>query len=775
MLHSSRQVVSLSDCAVMTWGGLRGAVGLALAVQVRIHRAEDDDGNPHIDKKDAHRVLFYVSGVAFLTLLINATTCPILVKRLGIAATPSAKRFLQHMLHEQLVRHANATGQPKEVTQRLGHVLTAVKRRIYKQKSSKDNIIDSMIEERASMTIVPADFSMAPAILACNSMRQAHSDKLIKEFQEVQGYFTKIRKDELDLLGALPEMILCSREETLIAVMESLPVDWSRLDAVNGAFLNLVLSQYRHLLEVRDLSPGSFEAGVLLSSISLARSQMHGELLDFHFVLPYIVFSEDELSERMAMTQNAAGFRDTFSKERRAIMHKNLSLFRTSRSPSRMSRAPTERMSRVPSDGKHPSRLESCESGINDSAILRQLSMMERTRSCIDSMTFNITMAILIVLNGIYIAVEENYRNSGNDGDLAWLVIEIIFTAIFTVECVLKFSDEGWAYFSDSWNIFDFILVVLGISGLVINTVVTGMGDTNVSNEARIVRIARVFRVFRLLRLFRLIRYFEVLKSKLTREEYSPEVAEHMQKMTILTCYIRAHLLAQNEFFHFFCGLEDNISSAEVARCMLQSQAFVYMAICLSVKELKQLDKELLKEINMIRESKEITEELEKFVMSAYEHGVLGGREAEAVVSPLHHHIKGCMEQIERSQRGHGLTTSLRIIPRTPGTNVPTPLSAGSSESEAWPVATSELSGNEVEALPKGKTSCEEESFDLVGSSEGEQLSTTWATKPSVEVQAWATGTEVSKSIQMGLTSVDEISGSNVEDVATLSVPGMLG
>merc|ERR550514_1267105 len=51
--------VHLTDVAVMTWGGLRGAVGLALAIVV----AKDRAGG-QIAPEDGDRVLFLVGGVA---------------------------------------------------------------------------------------------------------------------------------------------------------------------------------------------------------------------------------------------------------------------------------------------------------------------------------------------------------------------------------------------------------------------------------------------------------------------------------------------------------------------------------------------------------------------------------------------------------------------------------------------------------------------------------------------------------------------------------------
>merc|ERR1719272_862857 len=102
----------------------------------------------------------------------------------------------------------------------------------------------------------------------------------------------------------------------------------------------------------------------------------------------------------------------------------------------------------------------------------------------------------------------------------------------------------------------------------------------------------------------------------------------------------------------FFCGLDDEITCVEVARCMLQSQAFVYMAMFLSGREMKSLDRTMLHQVNCWRESKELTEDLEAFVVAAYNSGVLAGREAEAILSPLHHHIKLCMKALEDSRGG---------------------------------------------------------------------------------------------------------------------------
>jgi hypothetical protein len=72
-------------------------------------------------------------------------------------------------------------------------------------------------------------------------------------------------------------------------------------------------------------------------------------------------------------------------------------------------------------------------------------------------------------------------------------VISIVFTGIFTFEAVLKLLALDYHYFSDRWNIFDFLVVTVSLIEVL---------STFAFNPTMI----RIFRVFRLLRLLRLSR-----------------------------------------------------------------------------------------------------------------------------------------------------------------------------------------------------------------------------------------------------------------------------
>jgi NhaP-type Na+/H+ or K+/H+ antiporter len=63
----------------MVWAGLRGAVGLALALLVA------QTGG---DQRAGKQMLFMVAGLAFLTLIVNGTTSGPLLEWWGMLGVP---------------------------------------------------------------------------------------------------------------------------------------------------------------------------------------------------------------------------------------------------------------------------------------------------------------------------------------------------------------------------------------------------------------------------------------------------------------------------------------------------------------------------------------------------------------------------------------------------------------------------------------------------------------------------------------------------------------
>eukprot|EP00747_Dinoflagellata_sp_TGD_P099325 gnl/TRDRNA2_/TRDRNA2_167705_c1_seq1.p1 gnl/TRDRNA2_/TRDRNA2_167705_c1~~gnl/TRDRNA2_/TRDRNA2_167705_c1_seq1.p1 ORF type:complete len:342 (+),score=65.05 gnl/TRDRNA2_/TRDRNA2_167705_c1_seq1:46-1026(+) len=265
----------------------------------------------------------------------------------------------------------------------------------------------------------------------------------------------------------------------------------------------------------------------------------------------------------------------------------------------------------------------------------------------VSSSIFNIAMATAIGLNCIYVAVEQGVREEG-DNSISWLLIEIIFNVIFLVEFLMKLADAKMKFFKDLSNNFDFFLVVLGFVGIVMNSMEQASKDTG-SSEARLIRLSRVFRVLRFLRVFRLFH------AKLSRDtEVSMQVAKRMKRISVLVSYAHAHLGAQTQLVKYFGanGKIDDDDEAEMARCILQSQLFVYRALKMAISEGRKMDKDLLNELKWCYVRKAITERLETFVMHAHEDCAISSQEAQSILHPMHHQINQCLKGIRNLREG---------------------------------------------------------------------------------------------------------------------------
>lgn len=82
-----------------SYAGLRGAVGLSLALMVC--------NSPKITRTIQDLVLLHVAGVALLTLLINASTTGALVRYLGLAGSSKIKENLLYGVAQRIDKNTN--------------------------------------------------------------------------------------------------------------------------------------------------------------------------------------------------------------------------------------------------------------------------------------------------------------------------------------------------------------------------------------------------------------------------------------------------------------------------------------------------------------------------------------------------------------------------------------------------------------------------------------------------------------------------------------------
>ena len=66
-----------------------------------------------------------------------------------------------------------------------------------------------------------------------------------------------------------------------------------------------------------------------------------------------------------------------------------------------------------------------------------------------------------IILNTIVLTLQWAGQSDSNELTIDY--VNYVFTCIFIVEAVIKITAMGYIYFSDLWNIFDFIILAMSI------------------------------------------------------------------------------------------------------------------------------------------------------------------------------------------------------------------------------------------------------------------------------------------------------------------------
>uniref|UniRef100_A0A2I2ZLF0 Sodium channel protein n=1 Tax=Gorilla gorilla gorilla TaxID=9595 RepID=A0A2I2ZLF0_GORGO len=109
---------------------------------------------------------------------------------------------------------------------------------------------------------------------------------------------------------------------------------------------------------------------------------------------------------------------------------------------------------------------------------------------------FDVTIMFLICLNMVTMMVETDDQSPEKINILA--KINLLFVAIFTGECIVKLAALRHYYFTNSWNIFDFVVVILSIVGTVLSDIIQKYFFS--PTLFRVIRLARIGRILRLIR-----------------------------------------------------------------------------------------------------------------------------------------------------------------------------------------------------------------------------------------------------------------------------------
>ncbi|XP_055360673.1 sodium channel protein type 4 subunit alpha A [Betta splendens] len=109
---------------------------------------------------------------------------------------------------------------------------------------------------------------------------------------------------------------------------------------------------------------------------------------------------------------------------------------------------------------------------------------------------FDIFIMVLICLNMVTMMVETDDQSPEKEDFL--FKVNVAFIVVFTGECVLKLFALRQYFFTNGWNVFDFVVVILSIAGTMLSDLIEKYFVS--PTLFRVIRLARIGRILRLIK-----------------------------------------------------------------------------------------------------------------------------------------------------------------------------------------------------------------------------------------------------------------------------------
>jgi Na+/H+ antiporter len=134
-----------AEATVMSWGGLRGAVSLALALIVSQH--------PRVEPVLGQQILLATAGFVLLTILVNGSTTARLLKAFGLDRAPLTERLAQLTAVSSVLRNVEEKIDRVQESRDLRTVLwTDVEQDLYERRRRVEADIEQTRERLATAT-----------------------------------------------------------------------------------------------------------------------------------------------------------------------------------------------------------------------------------------------------------------------------------------------------------------------------------------------------------------------------------------------------------------------------------------------------------------------------------------------------------------------------------------------------------------------------------------------------------------------------------------------
>ncbi|KAH9620119.1 hypothetical protein KSS87_023887 [Heliosperma pusillum] len=267
------------EAIILVWSGLRGAVGLSLALSVK--RSSGDTSR--LSSQTGTLFVFFTGGIVFLTLILNGSTTQFVLQFLGLAKLSAAKRrILQFTKYEMEKKALEAFGDLGE-DEELGPADWPTVKRYIKSLNSIDG-------ER----IHPHDASVSGSNVDSMNLK----DMRVRLLNGVQAAYW-VMLDEGRITQSTANILMQSVDEALDLVAHEPLCDWK------GLRKNVHFPNYYKFLQgsafpkklvtfftVERLETGCYICAAFLRAHRIARRQLHDFIGDSE--ISYAVINESE-------------------------------------------------------------------------------------------------------------------------------------------------------------------------------------------------------------------------------------------------------------------------------------------------------------------------------------------------------------------------------------------------------------------------------------------------------------------------------------------------
>jgi len=131
----------------------------------------------------------------------------------------------------------------------------------------------------------------------------------------------------------------------------------------------------------------------------------------------------------------------------------------------------------------------------------------DREAHIADTYWFNGVVITCILLDSVIVGVEVD-SNAGDDFEdrVVFWATDLLFAMVFISEMLARVHQQRWEYFSDPWNIFDYVCV--SMSGTALVQPAEDSSQKDIVN----LRVIKALKALRILRLMRVVRHIGGLK-----------------------------------------------------------------------------------------------------------------------------------------------------------------------------------------------------------------------------------------------------------------------